>query len=204
MQDNWLSIIEYARKYNISDITVRRRIKTGRIPAVLRDGKYYIAAQNLPPEYQEAREELIREIIPVRTKEIPREEYIAMRPAEFQKNTYSQPHAHPSQRNEDRHYNDRPRSDFSRQGGSHYQEKKPIYQDSRIRETLHLLEKTVRELKETEKKVFSLYEQKELSLKQEIENLKLTIDNKNAELSSSQRQNEDLRLLIRMIESQTS
>ena len=45
MSDTWLSIIEYARRYNVSDMTVRRRIKTGRLNAELRDGKYFIPAQ---------------------------------------------------------------------------------------------------------------------------------------------------------------
>ena len=42
MSDSWMSIIEYARQYNVSDMTVRRRIKTGRLNAELREGKYYI------------------------------------------------------------------------------------------------------------------------------------------------------------------
>lgn len=42
MSDQWLSIVEYARTYNVSDMTIRRRIKTGKLQAVLRDGKYYI------------------------------------------------------------------------------------------------------------------------------------------------------------------
>lgn len=42
MSDQWLSIVEYARTYNVSDMTVRRRIKTGKLQAVLREGKYYI------------------------------------------------------------------------------------------------------------------------------------------------------------------
>jgi hypothetical protein len=40
----WLSIVEYARKYQISDMTIRRRIKTGKLKAELKDGKYYIPA----------------------------------------------------------------------------------------------------------------------------------------------------------------
>src|SRR3989338_5263511 len=44
MSDSWMYIIEYARYYKVSDMTVRRRIKTGRIQAELRDGKYYIPA----------------------------------------------------------------------------------------------------------------------------------------------------------------
>jgi hypothetical protein len=42
MAEQWLSIVEYARTFAVSDMTVRRRIKTGRLKAVLRDGKYYI------------------------------------------------------------------------------------------------------------------------------------------------------------------
>lgn len=45
MNDQWLSIVEYARCFQISDMTVRRRIKTGRLHAVLKDGKYYIPLQ---------------------------------------------------------------------------------------------------------------------------------------------------------------
>ncbi len=42
--DQWLSIVEYSRTHAISDMTIRRHIKSGKIPAVLRDGKYYIPA----------------------------------------------------------------------------------------------------------------------------------------------------------------
>ena len=51
MSEQWLSIIEYARKFSVSDMTVRRRIKTGKIRATLRDGKYYIpvGGQSMAP-----------------------------------------------------------------------------------------------------------------------------------------------------------
>jgi hypothetical protein len=42
MADQWLSIVEYARTFKVSDMTVRRRIKTGRLHAVLKEGKYFI------------------------------------------------------------------------------------------------------------------------------------------------------------------
>ena len=42
MTQEWLSIVEYARAFDVSDMTIRRRIKTGKLKAVLRDGKYYI------------------------------------------------------------------------------------------------------------------------------------------------------------------
>jgi len=42
MTEQWMSIVEYARACNISDMTVRRRIKTGKLSAKLIDNKYYI------------------------------------------------------------------------------------------------------------------------------------------------------------------
>lgn len=42
MAEQWFSIVEYARTYSVSDMTVRRRIKTGKLHAVLKEGKYYI------------------------------------------------------------------------------------------------------------------------------------------------------------------
>ncbi len=43
-EESWISIPEYARCHQISDMTVRRRIKTGQLDAVLRQGKYMIRA----------------------------------------------------------------------------------------------------------------------------------------------------------------
>jgi hypothetical protein len=42
MTTQWLSIVDFARHYNLSDMTVRRRIKNGKLQAILREGKYYI------------------------------------------------------------------------------------------------------------------------------------------------------------------
>jgi len=46
MSEQWLSIVEYARAYNVSDMTVRRRIRNGKLNAVLKDGKYFIPVLN--------------------------------------------------------------------------------------------------------------------------------------------------------------
>ncbi|MEZ4742501.1 MAG: hypothetical protein R3B45_08645 [Bdellovibrionota bacterium] len=48
MSEQWLSIVEYARAYQVSDMTVRRRIRNGKIQAVLRDGKYFIRVSPQP------------------------------------------------------------------------------------------------------------------------------------------------------------
>jgi hypothetical protein len=42
MAEQWMSIVEYARSFSVSDMTVRRRIKNGKLHAVLKDGKYFI------------------------------------------------------------------------------------------------------------------------------------------------------------------
>ncbi len=42
MEEKWMSINDYSRSFSISDMTVRRRIRSGKLQAVLRDGKYFI------------------------------------------------------------------------------------------------------------------------------------------------------------------
>ena len=62
MTEQWLSIVEYARTFQVSDMTIRRRIKTGKLHAILQDGKYFIpvagnntsnvrASQPIAPRY---------------------------------------------------------------------------------------------------------------------------------------------------------
>ncbi len=48
MNDQWLTIVEYARACNVSDMTVRRRIRNGKLNAILRDGKYLIPFASRP------------------------------------------------------------------------------------------------------------------------------------------------------------
>ena len=57
MAEHWLSISEYARRYSLSDMTVRRRIKNGRIHAVLKDGKYFIPSNETRHVSHSAQEE---------------------------------------------------------------------------------------------------------------------------------------------------
>ncbi len=55
--ERWYSIVEYARKFNLSDMTVRRRIKNGKLQAVLKEGKYYIpisASQQISNEREDS------------------------------------------------------------------------------------------------------------------------------------------------------
>ena len=49
MNERWLSIAEYSRAFEVSDMTIRRRIRTGKLKAVLREGKYFISVVNALP-----------------------------------------------------------------------------------------------------------------------------------------------------------
>ena len=62
MAEQWLSIVEYARTFDVSDMTIRRRIRTGRIKAVLREGKYFI-----PVSVDHATGEAVRQTAPNRS-----------------------------------------------------------------------------------------------------------------------------------------
>jgi hypothetical protein len=69
----WLSIVEYARHHQLSDMTVRRRIKTGRLEAVLQEGKYYIPAartREFTPSAPFANSQSQRTITPARPASI--------------------------------------------------------------------------------------------------------------------------------------
>lgn len=99
MSDAWMSIIEYARRYNVSDMTVRRRIKTGRLSAELRDGKYYIAVRDSSAFGREKKEtmhyappaEMDQPFLRTRSNESiqnPRRRYLYQNEAETQSNHY--------------------------------------------------------------------------------------------------------------------
>lgn len=54
MTQQWMSIIEYARHFSVSDMTVRRRIKNGKLYASLKDGKYFIPVdENHRPHFDD-------------------------------------------------------------------------------------------------------------------------------------------------------
>jgi hypothetical protein len=54
MAQQWMSIIEYARQFSVSDMTVRRRIKNGKLYATLKEGKYFIPVdENHTPQADE-------------------------------------------------------------------------------------------------------------------------------------------------------
>lgn len=55
--DNWMTIREAALALGVSELTIRRRIKDGRLAHRLINGKYYVAPQETPGTL-EARDEL--------------------------------------------------------------------------------------------------------------------------------------------------
>lgn len=52
IENEWLSLTEYASEYGISVSTLRRRIKGNKVKYKLIHGKYYLPKQELPPQSQ--------------------------------------------------------------------------------------------------------------------------------------------------------
>jgi len=73
MSEQWMSIVEYARRFAISDMTVRRRIRNGKLHAVLRDGKYYIPIRDLHGQHISALESAV-------DSKLTKEDYIVSKP----------------------------------------------------------------------------------------------------------------------------
>jgi hypothetical protein len=46
-QCDWIDIMEYSHREKVSLSTIRRRIKSGKIQCVKKEGKYYIYSQKL-------------------------------------------------------------------------------------------------------------------------------------------------------------
>ena len=84
MAQQWYSIVEYARVFSISDMTVRRRIKTGKLNAVLKEGKYYI-----PVDDRSMLEPSINRSMPEPMPSPVKREPVVHRPETMQQSTYS-------------------------------------------------------------------------------------------------------------------
>lgn len=85
MAQQWYSIVEYARVFSISDMTVRRRIKTGKLNAVLKEGKYYI-----PVDDRSMQEPTMNRAMPEPTPAPAKREPVVHRPETMQQQTYSE------------------------------------------------------------------------------------------------------------------
>jgi len=177
MNDQWLSIVEYARQFNISDMTVRRRIKTGKLQAILREGKYYI-----PTSEQRAR---TNETFTPRNQQQP---VVKSRPNNFEVNTHT-----PIQQAPKQNYRPQPKQSYI--PTSITQTLQHRDQEATIDATtlLAFCEGSLQKLNETETRIEAQYQEK-------IARLESTIANRDLEIKQLSQQIEDLQVLVKILE----
>ncbi|MBP6217375.1 MAG: hypothetical protein KA436_02185 [Oligoflexales bacterium] len=228
MADKWLSIVEYARHFNISDMTVRRRIKTGRLSAELKEGKYYICLHDKAH---------LREPVANRETPSPRasgmREYSAspvqkidktpFRRPEFRREYLSSDSGHSSQIEDQRHLYDAqtgdtsfpsltPSSDVTTPSKNAFYPMIPSHLNSALKdrstllvetnELLHLCDSTLRAAKEHEK-ILEKNNNAQISLlEQKIRSLESEIQVRDQRIIKLTQDVEDLTLLVKMMERQ--
>lgn len=191
-----LSIVEYARRHSVSDMTVRRRIKTGKLKAILKEGKYYIpdyvtssqqrtvqahTPKHAPPPNQP---------IPTMTREydIPREELSAPVP---QQRGYSRDHDRPRQSQP--HPQVQPQPQVQRDFVSQNELKQ-------IRQMTEAIKLSLQEVRNKEEQIAIYLRDKIEKLERDNIQLNRDVDQKEHTIQQLQRQLEDLQVLVKMLE----
>jgi excisionase family DNA binding protein len=59
----WLSIVEYARTFGVSDMTVRRKIKTGKLEHEMRGNKYFIRVDEFKNSVATANQKIAKPVV---------------------------------------------------------------------------------------------------------------------------------------------
>jgi hypothetical protein len=217
MAEQWLSIVEYARTYQVSDMTVRRRIKTGKLHAVLKEGKYFIpvqAGEAARAGAMEADED--NEVRPAPQRENRYDDRQARRPAgEMQvikahpaaqrtlspatqsygapASTLSTPHRPSYPQHQPAHYDNGDKTD----GVIPSNLRRPLAgQDTSLVDTRALLafcEATMRKMNDLERRQVERFKSK-------LEALEATVGKKDLEIQNLRQQVEDLQLLASTLE----
>ncbi|MCB9228280.1 MAG: hypothetical protein H6618_01575 [Deltaproteobacteria bacterium] len=221
MGDQWLSIIEYARQYNLSDMTVRRRIKAGKLHAVLKEGKYFIPATEKPAHYQnhplerqrETREEFSRQ-----PHGSPRPSYDyeprEQRRTEYPQSRYQTPnqspgatpfHREPPRTSyvsgaPDRNAVTRPDARATHYPQNHREQSRQHGDGAQDRYRLiSACEAMLKKLGDTEKSIRELAETKESLLNEKIGKLEEQLNGRDASIRDLEQKIEDMQTLIRML-----
>jgi hypothetical protein len=202
MAEQWLSIVEYARTFAVSDMTVRRRIKTGRLHAVLQEGKYFIPvpaeSSNKTMRTVEARAESEKP-----TPSAPKNDSIFV--------VKGHPHAHKTMSHEPA--NSEMRLDSRERPGAvsfdanRFVIPEPPAMSGAMRQVLEQLpgmlgetraalavvQSAVRKIEEAESRLAAQFQQK-------VEALNATLRAKDHDLIHARQQIEDLQLLVQLLE----
>jgi len=194
MSEQWLSIVEYARTYSVSDMTVRRRIKTGKLHAVLREGKYYIPVHEVGAPSRDMLDD--EDTPPARHAKKP----VAARPAAPPRQVVKS-HPMPNTRMEEREPRDSilnfvSASTPTSPGYVPSQIKTGLQSHNSLVETQTLLafcDNALRKLTDAEAKVEDQYRTK-------ISQLEAQLKSKDMEINHLSQQVEDLQVLVKILE----
>jgi hypothetical protein len=189
MAEQWLSIVEYARTYSVSDMTVRRRIKTGKLHAVLKDGKYFIPIAAGQASAISEPETVSDEMVIVRAHPQAQSTIAGAYSANrgIVNPVSSQPKLNTKQ------ISTKPREDYIPKTLSKPMEE----QDHSLVDTRALLafcEASIRKFSDLERRQVEKFKAK-------LENVESQLQNKDQEISQLKQQVEDLQLLVKIIES---
>ena len=229
MTEQWLSIAEYARHFDISDMTVRRRIKNGKLQAVLREGKYFIPVSSSasPDNYQhnspvsnrhpEASPRGSHETISARHGTyIPEQRNRVSYPENRTRNTHQNTHNQFARRQErNRQSWGEPYAERQPGPGPGYRTGHQIVseppaaplpvdkENDPAKDNHHIMkicEKMLVKLEEAEKNLKNLAEAREATLNEKIKTLEEQATSRNEKLKRLMQKNEDMQLLIKMLE----
>ncbi|MBI2602540.1 MAG: hypothetical protein HYW48_05740 [Deltaproteobacteria bacterium] len=204
MSEGWMSIVEYARRFNVSDMTVRRRIKTGKLPAELKDGKYFIRVQQpaLPPpqgENQVRREppsQPQERFTPYQAKNPERDHETA--PRHFPRpDSSSPPPRDPVNNGAYRHnqpFYRRPQYSFPNHANSVVDATKLV----------EFCESMLDKLLEREELLKVRYQEETKHLREKLEFMDSSMKQKEGEINRLQQEIEDLEILIKMLDEKTT
>lgn len=198
MSDEWLSIIEYARRFNVSDMTVRRRIKTGRLEAVLKEGKYYIPVNQNNKRHERVEPERVvnqyqkpwqRDIVIEKSYHPQGFEQAQVHP----KPTYSSPIKNDSSLSVNRN------DDFQdRYKENTYANKLPS--GYKLEKVIDTCEAMLTKLENGKEELELRYQAETDLLKQKIDTLEAKLQEKEVKVSQLSQEVEDLQLLVSMME----
>lgn len=218
MAEQWYSIVEYARTFKVSDMTVRRRIKTGKLRAVLKEGKYFIPVQMsggkpvvpveadyadapvMAPQAQPKRAPHPNEMQVIKGHPNAHKTYVPpVAPQPTMANPM--PHMPPVHSMPQMPQMAAPSFEFGDEGGHEsvvpQSLRRPLQQqDTSLVDTRALLafcEATLRKLNEGERRTVEKFKSK-------LEALEATLQSKDQEIKQLRQQVEDLQLLVKILE----
>lgn len=187
MSEGWMSIVEYARRFNVSDMTVRRRIKTGKLPAELKDGKYFIrinpqTAPKIVDEKQTERQPEFR----------PTQHAFEARPPLPRQEEPSPPREHVNNGAYRQH------QPFYRRPQPHF----PNHANSIVDATrlVEFCESMLDKLMEREELLKTRYQEEIKHLREKIEWLETSVKQREGENQRLHQEIEDLEILIKMLD----